>query len=200
MAGPPHIMARNFFVLTGVNAGAACAIKKFRNGADDVWTAMWSAFASGAAFSLVSSMDNPDPAQRGNLMAAFSGGTIFGLFQGLFYNIGNMLTGPKVDDAEYLRTKYMLKQLSLDQYEKNFKGGQLDDKTLMLLNDSALQEIKVPPGPRLLILNYVEFYRRQSVAQSAVHSALPMPGPNGQMMSLSDPVPQEDKKKDGKKK
>ncbi len=37
--GSPLLQARNFAVFTGVQAGAALAIKKLRNGKEDVWGA-----------------------------------------------------------------------------------------------------------------------------------------------------------------
>ena len=49
----------------------------------------------------------------------------------------------------------MLYSLGLTRYEKNFKKNQLNDQTLALLTDSALKDSKVPPGPRLLILEHV---------------------------------------------
>jgi hypothetical protein len=36
MVGGPAVMARNFAVMTGVNAGLQCAIKKARGGVEDV--------------------------------------------------------------------------------------------------------------------------------------------------------------------
>ncbi|CAI7840305.1 unnamed protein product, partial [Closterium sp. NIES-54] len=58
--------------------------------------------------------------------------------------------------SEYLESKAMLQELGLGKYEKNFKKGLLTDRTLPLLNDSALQEVKIPPGPRLIILNHIQ--------------------------------------------
>ncbi|KAF6160469.1 hypothetical protein GIB67_019238 [Kingdonia uniflora] len=46
--------------------------------------------------------------------------------------------------------------LGLQCYEKNFKKGLLTDITLPLLIDSALRDVKIPPGPRLLILNQIQ--------------------------------------------
>lgn len=120
-------------------------------------------------------------------MGAFSGGTIFGLIQGAFYKIGESFTGPKVDETSYLRTKYMLQQLALTDFERNFKDNRLDDTTLMLLSDSALKEAKVPPGPRLRILNYVDYYRSQQ--QRLLQPGAQVIGPNGQLMGIADPYP-----------
>ncbi|GBG88531.1 hypothetical protein CBR_g48001 [Chara braunii] len=49
----------------------------------------------------------------------------------------------------------MLAHLGLQKYEKNFRKGLLTDATLPLLNDSALRDVRIPPGPRLLILDQV---------------------------------------------
>ncbi|CAI7784823.1 unnamed protein product, partial [Closterium sp. NIES-54] len=62
--------------------------------------------------------------------------------------------------SEYLESKAMLQELGLGKYEKNFKKGLLTDRTLPLLNDSALQEVKIPPGPRLIILNHIQRAQR----------------------------------------
>ena len=55
-AGGPLVQARNFAVMTGVNAGLATACRKARGGVEDVYSTMAAAFGSGAAFSLVSGM------------------------------------------------------------------------------------------------------------------------------------------------
>ena len=50
--------------------------------------------------------------------------------------------------------------ISLSQkYEKNLKKGLMDDQTIMLWDAAALQECRVPPGPRLLILHHIDQYR-----------------------------------------
>lgn len=46
--------------------------------------------------------------------------------------------------------------LGLQNYEKNFKKGLLTDTTLPLLTDSALRDVNIPPGPRLLILDHIQ--------------------------------------------
>ena len=61
----------------------------------------------------------------------------------------------------------MLATLGLEKYEKNFRKGLLTDDTLLLLNDSALQEVRIPPGPRLKILNYVDATRASMARQHA---------------------------------
>ncbi|KAL0677856.1 hypothetical protein Bca4012_005837 [Brassica carinata] len=42
----------------------------------------------------------------------------------------------------------------LEKYGKNFKKSLLTDHMLPLLTDSALRDVSIPPGPRLLILIY----------------------------------------------
>jgi len=93
------------------------------------------------------------------LMAAISAGAAFALFQGAFYKLGESFAGPKTNDTEYARVTLMLKSLGLVKYEKNIKKGLLNDKTLMLWDGPSLQECKIPPGPRLLILNHIDQYK-----------------------------------------
>eukprot|EP00959_Pyramimonas_sp_CCMP1952_P446485 9348524-Pyramimonas_sp.AAC.3 len=72
----------------------------------------------------------------------------------------------------------MLDALELSKYEKNFKKGQLTDRTITLLTESALSEVKIPPGPRLLILNHVEqikeYQRKYGKKNQAMSLALPV--------------------------
>jgi len=59
LAGGPLVQARNFAVMTGVNAGISCVMKRLR-GKEDVQSSMVAAFGSGAMFSLVSGMGGPN--------------------------------------------------------------------------------------------------------------------------------------------
>eukprot|EP00850_Spirogloea_muscicola_P008824 SM000048S16536 [mRNA] locus=s48:178821:180877:- [translate_table: standard] len=150
LSGGPWGQARNFAVMTGVNAGITCAMKRARGGVEDLQTSMSAAFGSGIAFSLVSGMGGPNVAAN-----AVSTGLAFSLLQGGFYKVGQHFSKPKVDDVLYTNTRGMLYSLGLQRYEKNFKQGLLTDDTLQLINDSALQEVRIPPGPRLLILDHI---------------------------------------------
>lgn len=125
---------------------------------------MGAAFFSGAAYALASGAPNP-------LQGAFTTGTMFAAFNGLFYQLGNMFKGDEVE-TDYDRGKYMLTTLGLDKYSNNLKKGKLTDTTIMLWNDSALAEAKIPPGPRLLILHHLDQYRS---ASSMLKPALPVP-------------------------
>lgn len=149
MAGGPLVQARNFAVMTGVNAGISCAMKRIR-GVDDVQNSMVAAFGSGALFSLVSGMGGTNP-----VAGAVSSGFFFALAQGGFFMLGQKFSQPPADNVLYSRTRSMLASLGLEKYEKNFKKGLLTDCTLPLLTDSALRDVRIPPGPRLLILNHI---------------------------------------------
>jgi hypothetical protein len=53
------------------------------------------------------------------------------------------------------------------------------DDTLALLSDSALKEVKIPPGPRLKILNYVEASKKHMAAYSQQPAAYAAPASDG---------------------
>ncbi|KAJ8644318.1 hypothetical protein MRB53_006066 [Persea americana] len=150
LTGGPLVQARNFAVMTGVNAGISCVMKRIR-GVEDVQTSMVAAFGSGAMFSLVSGMGGPNQAAN-----AVTSGLFFALVQGGLFQLGQKFSQPPAEDIFYARTRSMLTNLGLQNYEKNFKKGLLTDSTLPLLTDSALRDVKVPPGPRLLILDHIQ--------------------------------------------
>ncbi|KAA8540124.1 hypothetical protein F0562_026816 [Nyssa sinensis] len=150
LAGGPLIQARNFAVMTGVNAGISCVMKRLR-GKEDVQSSMVAAFGSGAMFSLVSGMGGPN--QAANVVTS---GLFFALLQGGLFKLGQKFSQPPAEDVFYARTRCMLTSLGLQNYEKNFKKGLLSDSTLPLLTDSALRDVKIPPGPRLLILDHIQ--------------------------------------------
>lgn len=150
LGGGPLIQARNFAVMTGVNAGITCVMKRIR-GKEDVQSSMVAAFGSGAAFSLVSGMGGPN--QAANVITS---GLFFALVQGGIFKLGQKISQPPVEDVFYNKTRSMLTSLGLQNYEKNFKKGLLTDSTLPLLTDSALRDVRIPPGPRLLILDRIQ--------------------------------------------
>ena len=67
----------------------------------------------------------------------------------------------------------------LQRFEKNFRKGELDDLTLPLLTDSALKEARIPPGPRLRILQFSAYQRSVAAAarpnQAVGHMSLALP-------------------------
>ncbi|KAK3404140.1 hypothetical protein EUGRSUZ_K00480 [Eucalyptus grandis] len=150
LSGGPLIQARNFAVMTGVNAGISCVMKRLR-GKEDVQSSMVAAFGSGAMFSLVSGMGGPNQAAN-----AVTSGFFFALVQGGLFKLGQKFSQPPVEDVYYSQTRSMLSNLGLQNYEKNFKKGLLTDTTLPLLTDSALRDVNIPPGPRLLILDHIQ--------------------------------------------
>lgn len=165
--GGPWTQARNIAVLSGVNAALSLAIKKARKGKEDVWGAMGASFGSGVAFGLVSGGPNP-------FQTAFTTGCVFAAFNGVFYQLGHMFNPPQ-DDTNYWQAKHLLKTLGLTKYEQNIRKGMLTDNTILLWNDAALQEVRIPPGPRLMILHHVEQYRNPS---NVLKLALPVPPPS----------------------
>ncbi|XP_075496297.1 chloroplastic import inner membrane translocase subunit HP30-2-like [Primulina tabacum] len=149
-AGGPLVQARNFAVMTGTNAGISCVLKRLR-GKEDVQSSMVAAFGSGAMFTLISGMGGPNLAAN-----AVTSGLFFALVQGGIYQLGQKFSQSPTEDVNYVKTRTILSNLGLQNYEKNFKKGLLTDNTLPLLTDSALRDVKIPPGPRLLILDHIE--------------------------------------------
>lgn len=150
LAGGPLIQARNFAVMTGVNAGISCMMRRIR-GKEDVQSSMVAAFGSGAMFSMVSGMGGSN-----HVANAVTSGLFFAIVQGGLFKVGQKFSHPPGEDSYYARTRCMLSNLGLQNYEKNFKRGLLTDDTLPLLTDSALRDVKIPPGPRLLILDHIQ--------------------------------------------
>ncbi|KAJ4900502.1 Mitochondrial import inner membrane translocase subunit Tim17/Tim22/Tim23 family protein [Raphanus sativus] len=149
LVGGPLVQARNFAAITGVNAGIACVMKRIR-GKEDLESAVVAAFGSGVAYSLVSA------GLQGQPMNAITTAAGFSLFQGIFFKLGERFSKPSVEDPYDARARSMLLKLGLEKYEKNFKKGLLADPTLPLLTDSALKDVSIPPGPRLLILDHIQ--------------------------------------------
>ena len=163
MAGGSAVTARNFAVMTGTHALVSSTLKKYRNGVEDLKGNMFASFTSGAAFSLVSTLGNPAAAAANPVGPAITTGIGFAVFQGGFYALGKRFAPDKAkesdDAAAFYRTDQMLDTLNLTKYKRNFRKGLLADTTLPLLTDSALHEVNVPAGPRLLILDHVGTYR-----------------------------------------
>lgn len=177
--GGPFQQARNFAVMTGVNAGLNTFMRRTR-GVDDIQNSLVAAFGSGACFSLVSGMgSNASAAMPGGtpnpIMGAFSAGVVFALFQGAFYKLGETFSGPKTNETEYARVKAMLTHLGMTKYERGLKRAQLNDSTIMLWDSAALQEAKVPAGPRLLILHHINQYRgKAGTVKDLLNPAMPV--------------------------
>ncbi|CAH8337328.1 unnamed protein product [Eruca vesicaria subsp. sativa] len=149
LVGGPWVQARNFAAITGVNAGIACVMKRIR-GKEDLESAVVAALGSGFAYSLVSQ------GLQGQPVNAITTAAGFAVFQGIFFKLGERFSKPSPEDPFYTRSRTMLLKLGLQKYEKNFKKGLLTDPTLPLLTDSALRDVSIPPGPRLLILDHIQ--------------------------------------------
>lgn len=170
-SGPPRVLALNLAVFSAVQGGLTLAIKKYRGGVEDIQGSMMAMFGAGSALSLVTSATgSPTGAMGGEapkdaagvLTDAVRTGAIFSLINGAFMKVGQMFSGKdSAKDYLYAHAGNMLTTLGLEKYEKNFRKGLLTDDTLLLLNDAALQEVRIPPGPRLKILNYVDATRAQ---------------------------------------
>ena len=187
MSGPPRVLAVNLAVFTAVQGGLTATFKKM-NRFTELETGMMSMFGGGAALSISSSLsgqkgafggaDAVVPEGPGQIaQEAVKSGVLFALLNGAFIKIGQSFSGKnEKTDVFYSHAVRMLATLGLEKYEKNFKRGLLTDDCLLLLNDSALQEVRIPPGPRLKILNYVAGMRaaqQQQQQQAAMSLAVP---------------------------
>lgn len=167
---------RNFMVLFGVQASLTAAFKHYRKDKDDIWNTVGPALGAGAAFALASGQPEQAPAMAMG----------FAVFSGIFYKVGEWTGsndnkgGSAPKDDRFLQSHFMLNSMNLGKYHKNVRNGQLSDDTIMLWNDAALQEARIPPGPRLLILHHIEQVRSQSKpgAQRILAPAYPIEVPD----------------------
>ncbi|KAI3856492.1 hypothetical protein MKX03_023540 [Papaver bracteatum] len=138
------LIVRNFSVLRGTDGAMICALRRIRGGKDDTTARVVAAFTSGYVFQMLIrngfSPSAPD---------AIAVGLVFALGQGLLHE-------PPVEDTCYTKTRSMLSNLGLQNYESNFKKNLLTDKTMPLLKESDLAQAEIPLGPRVLILNHIE--------------------------------------------
>ncbi|KAL0847557.1 hypothetical protein Bca101_020803 [Brassica carinata] len=174
LVGGPWVQARNFAAITGVNAGIACVMKRIR-GKEDLESAFLVAKNLNALTSTSSFVEVVAVFFDANLLlasfvvAALGSGFAYSLVsQGLQgqpvnaittaagFALGERFSKPSPEDPFYTRSRTMLLKLGLQKYEKNFKKGLLTDPTLPLLTDSALRDVSIPPGPRLLILDHIQ--------------------------------------------
>ena len=177
-SGPPKVLAVNLAVFSAVQSGLTLAVKKYR-GKDDITTNMIGMLGAGAALSLSTNLGPSPPAPGqvkpttplGYATDAARTGALFAALNGAFMKVGQMFNGKNpTQDVYYYHTVGMLTALGLEKYEKNFRRGLLTDDCLALLSDSALKEVKIPPGPRLKILNYVAASKAHMAAYAAQQS------------------------------
>lgn len=172
MSGPAPVVARNFAVLSGMNYGVSHYLKRQNEGKEDWVSTGGGGFAGGFSFSLVAAINGPKvtpqglPVTAGTLvMDALRTGLLFGGFQVGIMQVGKWFSGDPQEDEEYYSVRGMLHALNLEKFEKNFKKGQLNDSTLPLLNERVLKEVNIPPGPRLLITDYISRSRQAGSTQ-----------------------------------
>ncbi|KAI3836605.1 hypothetical protein MKX03_014009 [Papaver bracteatum] len=143
----PMEEARVLDALQATCASITCVMKRIR-GKEDVQTRMAEGFGAGAMFRLMTWMGRPYVAADAVIL-----GVVCALIGGIMFQLDQRHPKPAV---EYTRTRCMLSNLGLQNYETNFEKGLLTDITMPLLTESALKDVGVPPGPRLLILDNIE--------------------------------------------
>ena len=170
-SGPPKVLALNLAIFTAVQGGLTLAVKRFR-GVDDIQTNMIVMLGACAALSLTTNLSGggvgsapghvKSTKPQDYLTDALRTGVLFAVLNGAFMKAGQWFTGTNASqDIYYYHTNCMLTSLGLEKYEKNFRKGMLMDDCLTLLSDSALKEVRIPPGPRLRILHYISARKRQ---------------------------------------
>ncbi|GJS54150.1 chloroplastic import inner membrane translocase subunit HP30-2-like protein [Tanacetum coccineum] len=116
--------ARNFAVMTGVNAGISCVMKRLR-GKEDMKTRMVSGFGSGVMVSLVSGMRGPSVMSIGVLFAAVNCAML---------KLEEHASPQQAEDIAPDKTKGMFSSigigLGLDHYPMSFNRGLLTENTL----------------------------------------------------------------------
>jgi len=203
LPGTPIQLAANLAALSGASTATSHYIKKYTK-QDDGFANMCGGFSGGAAYSLMSNtfsrasgppmpnMPAPPTTAAGIVMDMLRSGCIFGLFYLGSDKLGKWFQGGGAEvDVQYYHTKVMLEQLGLSEYEKNFRKGKLTDACLPLLDQYSLAEVKIPPGPRLLITNYCAQQMAGARAAAAPALAVPAAGPNEAIPQLSLAVPVE---------
>ena len=163
-------------MFTAVQAGLTLAVKRYR-GVDDIQTNMIGMFGAGASLSLTTNIFGNQPASgqvkpttpSAYAIDAVRTGALFAALNGAFMKLGQRFGG-KTPPKMFITTILfgMLASLVSRNMKKISGRGQLMDDCLSLLSDSALREIKIPPGPRLKILNYVAASKANVTAHQGI--------------------------------
>ncbi|KAF3485908.1 hypothetical protein F2Q69_00055706 [Brassica cretica] len=136
-----------FAALCGIES-AMSAIR----GKDDITNHLVTGSGAGLALSFLRQGFKLRPAH------ALSSVAVFAVIQATIYKVKETIKSRNAQDALYTEARAMLSMLGLEEYEKNFKKGDLTDPTLPLLTDRELREVNIPPGARLLILDHIKRY------------------------------------------
>ncbi|KAI3856494.1 hypothetical protein MKX03_023542 [Papaver bracteatum] len=142
----PLTAARNVAVMSGTNAGVSCVMKRIR-GKDDVEAKMVAGFCSGFLSSVIG---------KSPLEDAIATGALFAVCHKVSKHVFSFFRPPVLEGTCYTRTRCMLSNLGLQNFEKNFKKHYFTDNLMPLLKESDLEMAGIPRGPRILILNHIE--------------------------------------------
>ncbi|KAI3849696.1 hypothetical protein MKW98_026610 [Papaver atlanticum] len=123
------ISARSFAVESGIRAGMICAMKGIR-GKDDTKARAVAGFTSGFLFYLVGNIPFPHRVPR-----AIGLGLICALGDSLMHEVDTRSQRTALEDTQYTRTRCMLSELGLQDYEKHFKKQLLRDETMPWLKE-----------------------------------------------------------------
>ncbi|CAH8361026.1 unnamed protein product [Eruca vesicaria subsp. sativa] len=145
--------ARDCSALGAAGFGIKSIMTEIR-GKDDLTNHIVSGSGAGLALSFVKQGVKAQPAHALFTAAGFA------VLTGTVYKVNETITSRNAREALYTETRAMLSKLGLQKYEKNFKKGHLTDPTLPLLTDRELQEMNIPPGARLLILDHIKRYNK----------------------------------------
>ncbi|MCL7042764.1 hypothetical protein MKW94_009069 [Papaver nudicaule] len=146
------LVIRNFAILKVTDGAMVCAMKKIRGGEDDTLNRAVAGFTSGYLFEAFKN----SPACGGP--EAIVSGVVFAVCQGLLHEMRLRSESSQlpVADTCYTRTRSMLSNLGLQDYENHFKKNLLMDSTMPLLKESHLLMAGIPLGPSILIMNHIE--------------------------------------------
>nr|GEW04356.1 putative zinc finger, CCHC-type [Tanacetum cinerariifolium] len=136
--------ARNMAVFGGVHGIIDCSMRRLR-GKDDVQISMVRGFGARVMVSMVCGI---------NGINVIANGVLFALFDVACFKLYGKSSYPV--EHVYKKPRDMLPSLGLDEYEKNLKNELLSHKTFPLLDESDLQEAKIPVGARRLIFDHVK--------------------------------------------
>ncbi|KAI3856493.1 hypothetical protein MKX03_023541 [Papaver bracteatum] len=143
------VQVRNFSVLRGTDGAMICALRRIR-GKDDTPARAVAAFTSGFMYQMVKDIPSPRAPE------AIAMGLILAVCQGLVHEMVVRSNSCQLEDTCYTRTRSMLSNLGLQNYEKNFKKSLLTDNAMPMLKDRDLEKAGIPLGPRVLILDHIK--------------------------------------------